>query len=216
MLKSCRLWLLLGYALVACAKNHEGLPPQVDSETHFLRSCSATCGDALLCICGVCTAACSADRECQGYAEAARCTELGTGQTQTCGAQGVPQICDVTCALDADCALLGADYFCQQGSCRGPSVEQPPEVKETSGALTYASGGRRLKAQHYVADGATQFTACTTKSSTSIASSYLTAPEPGFTACPRMCRARSTWTKRAPSLRSRSKRQRSISWYRAI
>jgi hypothetical protein len=55
------------------------------------------------------------------------------------------------CTQSADCAAIGANRVCEQGMCR----EQPVAVAPS--ALPYARGGRRLRAQHYVVDGAEKF-----------------------------------------------------------
>jgi hypothetical protein len=85
-------------------------------ESHFLRHCSATCGDGLDCISGVCTRGCVVDREnaCATFA-VATCTSDSFEP-------GAVAVCDVNCSADADCRALGGDYACDVGFCRAPEL----------------------------------------------------------------------------------------------
>jgi hypothetical protein len=93
----------------------------MDSESHFLGGCATSCDSGLSCLCGVCTEPCVDASDCSGAAFGAVCRELDPEQ---CGS-AEPAVCDVACALDADCAgVPGAS--CSGGWCRGP---------DTSGAI---------------------------------------------------------------------------------
>jgi hypothetical protein len=81
------------------------------SETHFLMKCPDSCGTSLECIAGVCTSPCTEDASCTGFSAAAVCSAEPSAPA--------PGVCDVSCAVAADCALLGAGYGCVSGACRG-------------------------------------------------------------------------------------------------
>ena len=103
--------LLLSWgSLVACHGPEASGP---DSETHFLRECTAECGGGLKCLCGVCTKPCTADTTCSAILDHAACAD-------SCGAEGT-KTCDVTCAADSDCRALGGDFRCLQEHCRAPA-----------------------------------------------------------------------------------------------
>jgi len=70
------------------------------------------CGDALSCLCGVCTVACQIEESCASLPGAA-CMPRSDG---TCGAVG--NVCDVGCETDADCAPLSSAHSCTGGVCR--------------------------------------------------------------------------------------------------
>ena len=95
--------------------------PKVDSESHFLGGCATSCDAGLSCICGVCTEPCVDASDCSAEAFGAVCRALDPEQ---CGS-AEPAVCDVACALDADCAGV-AGASCNGGWCRGP---------DTSGAI---------------------------------------------------------------------------------
>ncbi len=109
---------MLGLA-AACGGTH----PRTGSETNFLKSCDAGCGDGLSCICGVCTRACSSDAECTSLASAAECVaETASGSGESCSGNPAA-ICDLACRENADCAALGNSFACQDDHCRVPAPE---------------------------------------------------------------------------------------------
>ncbi|AUX22863.1 uncharacterized protein SOCEGT47_033790 [Sorangium cellulosum] len=113
----CFLASAAGAALVAPACR--GVGPQTGSETNFLRSCDAGCGDGLACLCGVCTRACSAADECAALASGAECVAAAARPAgATCAAAESAAVCDLSCGDDAGCAPLGASFRCQGGYCR--------------------------------------------------------------------------------------------------
>ncbi|WP_437732481.1 alpha/beta hydrolase family esterase [Sorangium sp. So ce1335] len=95
--------------------------PRTGSETNFLTSCDAGCGDGLSCICGVCTRVCSAADQCAALASGAACVAAAERPAEAaCGAAEGAAFCDLSCGGDADCAPLGAPFRCQGGFCRAP------------------------------------------------------------------------------------------------
>lgn len=99
---------------------------QVDSlggngETHFLSSCTQTCGEGLSCICGVCTIACDSPAACT--VPGSTCLESPVSCTEA------KRTCDAECSNDASCAALGSGYRCVEGRCRvgAPQTEPKPE-----------------------------------------------------------------------------------------
>ncbi|WP_437621020.1 hypothetical protein [Sorangium sp. So ce1151] len=105
--------------LVSACRN---IGPQTGSETNFLTSCDASCGDGLACICGVCTQACSVADECAALASGAECGAVGDRPVEAaCAAAESAAFCDLTCSGDADCEPLGAPFRCQGGFCRAPA-----------------------------------------------------------------------------------------------
>ncbi|MEY4513394.1 MAG: hypothetical protein RLZZ450_5516 [Pseudomonadota bacterium] len=68
-----------------------------------------------------------------------------------CATEMRPTILGEPCAADAACESIDTDAGCAAGQCGQQAVAIAPN------ALRYASGGRRLRAQHYVADGAEKF-----------------------------------------------------------
>lgn len=103
----------------------ESAAPPTGGETHFLRWCGpegAECGPGLLCLCGVCTRACSEQDACGAFPDAA-CVPIGS--MSACGEEQEPGVCDVPCANDADCAVLSPAHRCESGACRA-SASLPP------------------------------------------------------------------------------------------
>ncbi|WP_437333828.1 alpha/beta hydrolase family esterase [Sorangium sp. So ce394] len=99
----------------------KGLGPQTGSETNFLTSCDAGCGDGLACICGVCTRACSAEGECAALASGAQCVAVAERPVgAACAGAESAAFCDLSCSDHADCEPLGAPFRCQGGFCRAP------------------------------------------------------------------------------------------------
>jgi hypothetical protein len=102
------------------------------SETHFLQSCEATCGDGMQCICGVCTRSCSEQTDCANWAGVASCAPLAPRvAAQRCAASESSGICDAACLTDADCSQLAADRVCDYGYCRDLRRQSRPAVSCT-------------------------------------------------------------------------------------
>jgi hypothetical protein len=106
--------------------------PEVGGESHFLHWCSGSCDEeGLECISGLCTQPCivAEPNSCAPFS-AASCTAHSIEP----GAVG---ICDVACASDADCAVLGSDYRCRVSFCRAPQRGAvsltPPDVRRSAG-----------------------------------------------------------------------------------
>lgn len=85
-------------------------------ETHFLTRCDAAseCGDALSCVCGLCTLPCSNPTDCASL-PSAECT--GIAQSSVCSEPSA-SLCDVRCTSDADCLEVSSALGCTQGVCR--------------------------------------------------------------------------------------------------
>ncbi len=111
---------LIALALAAGCGGATSAPPIVGGETHFLRSCSASCDDGLACIGGICTRSCL-------VAEAG-CDDLASGATCTAASvePGAVAVCDLGCASASACRALGRDYSCQAGFCRAPALASLP------------------------------------------------------------------------------------------
>ncbi|XXT17943.1 PHB depolymerase family esterase [Sorangium sp. So ce429] len=119
MATACLIASVAGAVLLASACRNIG--PQTGSETNFLRSCDASCGDGLACICGVCTQACSVADECTALASGAECVAVAARPAEAaCAAAEGAAFCDLSCSGDADCEPLGAPFRCQGGFCRAP------------------------------------------------------------------------------------------------
>ncbi|WP_437926055.1 PHB depolymerase family esterase [Sorangium sp. So ce291] len=116
---ACLVASVAGALLLASACRNIG--PQTGSETNFLTSCDASCGDGLACICGVCTQACSVADECAALASGAECVAVAARPAEAaCAAAQSAAFCDLSCSGDADCEPLGAPFRCQGGFCRAP------------------------------------------------------------------------------------------------
>jgi Kunitz/Bovine pancreatic trypsin inhibitor domain len=89
--------------------------PTVGGESHFLRHCGDGCGPGLECVSDVCTRGCRVDSgSCSDLAASARCTNESVEP-------GELAVCDLSCEKPADCRVLGADFECDSGFCRGPA-----------------------------------------------------------------------------------------------
>jgi hypothetical protein len=94
-----------------------GLTPDtvtVSGESHFLRSCTSTCGGGLDCINGLCSRGCLV-----GEAGNGSCRELATAASCTAESvePGAVAVCDVSCTTSAECTALG-EHACVDGYCR--------------------------------------------------------------------------------------------------
>ena len=99
-----------------CTEQHG---PEVGTNTNWLQRCEtpSECGDALDCVCGVCTRSCSQSATCSDIGEDAVCETLAT---QSCA--GAPSMaCVAECSVDDDCLAI-ADAECSGGRCVVPEV----------------------------------------------------------------------------------------------
>lgn len=103
-----------------------------NSETHFLATCDSVCSGGLECICGVCTKRCSEADSCGDLSANASCAE-------SCG-ENATKICDVTCAISADCAALGAAFGCYDGHCRQSGGDATAGGNGAGGETSSAAG----------------------------------------------------------------------------
>jgi hypothetical protein len=122
-----RALTLLALASLLGTSCHETDSPQVGSETHFLMSCEASCGNGLECICGVCSKPCVQETDCAEWSATASCTALGPRVAQQrCTDTPIGAMCDAGCLVDADCRALSDSSRCDGGYCREaptPAVE---------------------------------------------------------------------------------------------
>jgi hypothetical protein len=128
-------WLLLVSALLlACGCDGEATGPTAGSETHFLSWCSSagSCGEGLDCLCGVCTASCSATASCASLAASAECLAVGSRPADQACPDAVAAFCEVACSVDADCAPLGGAHRCDRGFCRRLAPECPTQQVSAS------------------------------------------------------------------------------------
>jgi len=109
-----------------------GLGPKTGSETNFLSSCDASCGEGLSCLCGVCTLACSDTDECSALGSGTECTaEVEPPSDRVCPDQEAA-FCDRPCRDTADCSALGSAFRCQDRYCRELDALAPPSCTPTT------------------------------------------------------------------------------------
>ena|SRR6478752_530280 len=113
-----RAIILLAALVLAFSCTRETTDP-TGGETHFLNRCipgTNTCGDQLTCVCGVCTLPCSERATC-GALPAAQCVP-------GCVTDDVkaPGLCEVSCVVDADCAVVSRAHRCELGVCRAGTI----------------------------------------------------------------------------------------------
>lgn len=119
--------------------------PQLDSETHWLTTCSSDSDCAAgQCECGVCTEACTTSADCAGLGVAGvECVPLSGACAS--GAGGEPAsdgaVCLLSCSDDADCAGLGAGARCQSERCERPELGSVVGNGGAGGAASGGSGG---------------------------------------------------------------------------
>lgn len=143
-MKSAILALLLVAgvaALSACEAE-----PGAGSNTNWLRPCSedAACGDALSCLCGVCTAPC--DSACPDLPNAV-CAALGSAQERSLCGDAAPTsgMCLPACGLDVPCA---AGQFCSDGGClQLASRDEAASGCVTGAQVTLSAGNVALEAR---------------------------------------------------------------------
>jgi hypothetical protein len=129
------LWLWLSGALLAlggaCGGGLANDAVIMGGESHFLRSCSATCGEGLECISDLCTKACESEPT----------TACDTVEGAVCTAGGLPDgaapVCDLPCTERSRCARLGGDFECVDGFCR----ERAPSLDAGTGELALECSG---------------------------------------------------------------------------
>jgi len=113
-----RVIVLLAALALAFSCSRETTDP-TGGETHFLTRCvpgTNTCGDQLTCVCGVCTLPCSERASCEAL-PAAQC--VPGCMTDDIKAPGV---CEVSCVVDGDCAVVSRSHRCEQGVCRAGTL----------------------------------------------------------------------------------------------
>lgn len=114
--------------------------PITGGESHFLRSCISSCGGGLDCVSGVCTRGCVVNQEsCDDLVTSAVCTDQSIEP-------GAVAVCDVACATNADCAMLGSTHRCQDGYCRGASVSALDGAGGSASTGTGGTGGSTVTA----------------------------------------------------------------------
>lgn len=120
---------LLAVLWVACC-NGSTIETSTDGETHFLRICSPegdACGPGLTCTCGVCSAPCTAARDCSGMHSRAECVSTVERLSGSCGEAQAEAICDVPCVTDADCGPVASGLSCSSGFCRASTDLDPTD-----------------------------------------------------------------------------------------
>ena len=116
MLSKSTRWLTILLAALAFSfscKPESGEP--TGGETHFLTRCDGsanTCGDRLMCVCGVCTLPCAERSACLALPAAQCVPGCVTDRVEA------PGVCEVSCVGDADCAVISSAHRCEQGVCR--------------------------------------------------------------------------------------------------
>lgn len=109
-------WLVV-LALVVSCKTDDASPPQVGSNSNWLRACDAPvdCSAPNIpeCACGVCTLGCTSDQDCDGI-ENARCAlEASAAARTACGEAVSGGICLPRCEPGG----CGEDQACANGAC---------------------------------------------------------------------------------------------------
>jgi hypothetical protein len=110
--------------------------PTVGGESHFLRHCETSCGDGLTCLSGVCTRGCVVDRDkCDDLSPRAVCTDQSIEP-------GKVAVCDLACEANDECSVLGSNYACEGGFCRGRALQgNEPSTGGSSGSAGTAGVG---------------------------------------------------------------------------
>lgn len=122
---SAARWLAVAMGGFLLAGACGDLGPRTGSETNFLSSCDATCGEGLTCLCGVCTQPCSETDECAALGSGTECTaEIEPPPDRVCP-EAETAFCDRPCRVDADCATLRKATRCQNRYCREPDDLAP-------------------------------------------------------------------------------------------
>ena len=120
--KDLHFALALGAALCALINcTTEPKESSTGGETHFLAACDndAACGDALACLCGICTRSCIDGAECQSLVTSAECVSAADRPVATsCPDSPLSNFCDVPCTTDESCSVLSNAPYCDRGFCR--------------------------------------------------------------------------------------------------
>jgi hypothetical protein len=119
-----RLCFALVLGAVLCALSNCATEPKESStggETHFLTACdkNESCGNALACLCGICTRSCTDNTGCQSLAVSAECVSAADRPVaNSCPDSPSSDFCDVPCTTDEPCLLLSNSLRCDRGFCR--------------------------------------------------------------------------------------------------
>jgi hypothetical protein len=140
-------WLATSAALVFGCETTE---PGAGSNTNWLRPCDAdaACGDALSCLCGVCTAPC--DETCSELPNAVCVTPESAAGRELCGELrldgAATGICLPACSADAPC---DPGQLCLDGSClQLASVDDSASGCVAGAKLQIGTGGVELEARY--------------------------------------------------------------------
>jgi len=129
-----RVTMLLAALAVAFSCTRESTDP-TGGETHFLTRCvpgDNTCGDRLTCVCGACTLPCAERATCDGL-PSAQCVPGCVTEIHA------PGVCEVSCVVNADCAVVSPSHRCEQGVCRAGTMASAGAGG--AGSATDASAG---------------------------------------------------------------------------
>lgn len=116
------------FALSGCASSS---PPEIGSETNWLRQCSANadCDSAGSCVCGICSQRCSVDADCS---PGLVCQPAESALVQSaCGSAAVFGLCSPECTASADC---GSKQSCIEDACAPAGAAVPAAVDAGDGA----------------------------------------------------------------------------------
>jgi hypothetical protein len=128
------LAFVVGWACLACSP--PPAEPTAGSESHFLTSCTDSCGSGLSCLCGTCTTSCGAASECVGLNPAATCVAPPDADAgPSCAQAQTTSHCDVPCSSTEECASFGSSFFCSRGYCRPDPLSRPGEPFAGYGVL---------------------------------------------------------------------------------
>ncbi len=147
--KDLRLALALGAAL--CILSNCATEPKESStggETHFLTACdtSESCGNALACMCGICTRACTDNGACQSLAASAQCVSVADRLApDSCPDCPSSNFCDVPCITDESCRALSSSLRCERGYCRtGVAVDDAGSEAGTASCVRGQVGANEV------------------------------------------------------------------------
>lgn len=130
-------FVVLCMGLAACAKAN---PPALGGETNWLKRCSdrEACGQGS-CICGVCTKACSSDKQCSGGFAGTCIDARETLGARACEDTRAPAggLCLPVCMSDAEC---GGSFACREGACVTTAVARRVDATRDSDAEPSAAG----------------------------------------------------------------------------
>lgn len=143
-----RLGLLLSCALGAWLfAGCQSTEPGAGSNTNWLKPCNqdAPCGDALSCVCGVCTAPCS--DACPDLPNAVCVAPGSASARELCGP--VPLADGMCLPACSDALPCGAGQLCSDGSClQLASVDDSASACVPGAQVTLTAGGIALQARY--------------------------------------------------------------------